>query len=1366
MLNYSSLVPLKIYRKQKLNFIEGKDKVSGTAIFLAGTKEENQKIMKSSCFHLLTIKSYYIPKRIIMKDDRNTTKRVFNNQKDSYDSLRDTNKRVNNFKMKVSDYKRKNLMIDLSPYTENLFTEKSKWNNKMKLQKIADTYFTLFNSSEYDNYEDKFLIIPISKEIQEPNKYFNLTENNSLIQSLYNMIMFNMGTDYVKNIKLIIVNVDAQMFFRVDLSSITKKDLPKLARYIKLLAKYNSAEGLSEEDEKEIDSGFISLDTKKRKVPQKLTEKITNQIFPVKPKYLTGAESELLEKIEDKIEESSERFTDDFELLDQLSQDEVLKDYVSDLAKEKITAKKNNQRNARVEQYQKQAKQVKINNKTLDDIINENREKEIDTVPFKVKTVNNKITKSVLKDFEKNYNQKLSQKDQMMIIHQLSDESKTIRVFLKDYNEVESSDTFTKKVTKEFLFVDENNKKHTIKLDFPKMIDDRYIYVNGSKKMILKQLVLLPVVKLKPDTVQVTGNYRKMFISRYGIKVNPKIERLKKVLPTIASSKIKVNPGDCLNVNTAYLTTLDYDELASQFISLEIHNNKNIILYFNQERARDELSWDGRDNTIIPIGKMGNQILELNTKTNDVMIDGGRNLNRDLLDFIIDALIECDPAIESKLTDVSVGKRFMYSRCSILSRDVPLGILLAYHEGLSTLLTKAKIKTEFSDKRKVLSPEQKNKYSMIPFKNGYLYYEMFPISNSLLLSCFNEMDTKSYEYEKFDDKEVYLEYFFNVYGSMNVSKGFDNIIESMIDPITKEVLEDYDLPTEFTELMLYANMLLSDNSYSRENNMDIYRCRSNEVINAYFNELLIEAYNIYKNTGKAMSVPQDALIKRLVASPLVEEYSILNPVLEAEKLSTTTYKGIGGLNLDRAFSNEKRSYDPTMLGNLGLATPDSGKTGAVRTLTFDPNIISTRGYMKAGNNKDTSELEFTNMLTPSEIVSPFVASKDDAPRIGMSTTQNKHVIPVEKTDKLLVGTGAEKALPYLISNDFAFKAKQDGKVVDIKDNMMIVEYKDKSRDFVDLDAKIAKNGGGGFYHSNKLSTNLKVGSTFKEGDVLACNEQYIKGKGSEAEYAVGTLTKVALTSGAWTFEDSTTITENLSKDMTAYVTMKKEIFLGPNSNVDYIVKKGQEVKTGDTLLKFENSFDEKEINLLLSKLGDEYKSEIEDMSKNTLHSKYTGVIEDVQIYWNVEEDEMSDSLKKLISSYKKNLKSKEKYLKENGINTDDLILPSSDKLENNGKIKGKNVGDGVLIEIYVKYKDIMGVGDKITYYTALKGVIGSVIPADEAPFSEYRQEEPIDAILTPFSVISRMTNSIFYMMWSNKVLIELKRQIGEIYGEK
>ena len=61
-----------------------------------------------------------------------------------------------------------------------------------------------------------------------------------------------------------------------------------------------------------------------------------------------------------------------------------------------------------------------------------------------------------------------------------------------------------------------------------------------------------------------------------------------------------------------------------------------------------------------------------------------------------------------------------------------------------------------------------------------------------------------------DTKDAYLPYIVKRYGTAIISNALLNTYEFYIDPITKEVLEDLNLPTDIVSLILYAVSLLSD----------------------------------------------------------------------------------------------------------------------------------------------------------------------------------------------------------------------------------------------------------------------------------------------------------------------------------------------------------------------------------------------------------------------------------------------------------------------------------------------------------------------------------------------------------------------------
>jgi len=578
------------------------------------------------------------------------------------------------------------------------------------------------------------------------------------------------------------------------------------------------------------------------------------------------------------------------------------------------------------------------------------------------------------------------------------------------------------------------------------------------------------------------------------------------------------------------------------------------------------------------------------------------------------------------------------------------------------------------------------------------------------------------------------------------------------------------MPTDIDKLLLEGNTLLENKNYSGINNMTNYRIRGNELINAHLYKVLADAFRVYKDTSrlgtpKKITARQDVITKKLLESPLIDEYSVLNPVSEVERMGKVSYKGLSGTNSDHAFTLDMRAYDKSMLGFFGMNSPDSSKIGTVRQLSFNPKIKNTRGIID--DDIDVNHMNPSDMLTPAELLSPFTSRKADPPRIGMQVTQSKHIMPTKISDKPLFGSGVERALPQMIGSDFVFKSKQDGVVerLDEKNQLMILKYKDGTKDIVDLSPVQAKNSNGGFYITNKKDPLVSEGDSFNKSDILAKNPQFfqsVKSFGDDCEtYVTGKLTKVAIASGDYTMEDSSMVTTNLSKDMSSKVTMKKTLNLGVNSNIDFMIKNGSKVKTGDPLLKFEQSFDEKEANKLLSSIGSEFDSMIDELSKNVVSSKYTGVISDIVIYYNRDMEDFTESIQKVLKKYIRNIERRKKVAKD--ISDENLVFPPTSKV-NSDKINGEEV-DGIMIEFYITYEDNMGIGDKVVFDTSLKSIIGKTIDSSKAPTTVRNTDEEISAIVSPLSIVSRMTTDVYSKLYLNKVLIELKDEVRKIVEE-
>ncbi len=191
-------------------------------------------------------------------------------------------------------------------------------------------------------------------------------------------------------------------------------------------------------------------------------------------------------------------------------------------------------------------------------------------------------------------------------------------------------------------------------------------------------------------------------------------------------------------------------------------------------------------------------------------------------------------------------------------------------------------------------------------------------------------------------------------------------------------------------------------------------------------------------------------------------------------------------------------------------------------------------------------------------------------------------------------------------------------------------------------------------------------------------------------------------------------------------------------------------------------------------MREENKQAIIETAKTTITSKYTGEIADIKIYTTVPTEDLHPTLRKVVEEYQKRINARnttlDKYSNPGDLEyykAGQIIYEVSDvlKLDDNSKIKGYPMDrDGVLILFYVKYKVAASKGDKVVV-SVCKGIISHVFEEGMEPFSEYRPDEPIDTVVAPLAVAARKVPAIFLTIFGNKLLIELKRQLEEIYLE-
>lgn len=964
-------------------------------------------------------------------------------------------------------------------------------------------------------------------------------------------------------------------------------------------------------------------------------------------------------------------------------------------------------------------------------------------------------------NFDKTYIEQIMKKDLANTFECLND--KTIPMYIRD---IDVSDTSTPTDLKETWTVsleDANRQRHTIKVDIPKFIDNRFMYIGGNKVIILKQNFLYPVVKTGPATVQIVTNYNKMFITRYDKKNTTAIERfmlLLKAKPELIGKNVVL--GNVSPTNTNYVTTIELDQLARLYSSCKFNS---LHLEFSIDVANRVAKISNPDPKFPCIGVNDNKPVLVDVETGFI-----KGTDKTIMEYIESNMSnDCREAYEM----IKVPKNTSYSLCKIMAQWIPMISLLGYWEGLSTVLKKANITITTTDKR----PRLTSKQGAIQFNDCWMVYDDV-LDKGLLVNGLKKLDTEKYSIADFDGPEPYVNYFTKKYGKQAVINTLINAYDFMIDPITLEVLGDIGLPKDLVELCIYANSLLADNNFKQETDQSIYRIRSNEIIAGILYKEISNSYINYRNSNgkKKLSLPKDAVIKHLLSIPTVKDYSTLNPGIDITDSRTISPKGFVGSNLSRSYSIKRRGYNETMRGIVVPVTSNDGNVGVNRFLAYEPNILNARGYCKIVESED--ELNDVNMQTADDMIYPLTETRDDALRTAMTIKQTNHMVPTKHMCPVLIGNGAEETVRFNLSSDFAVNAEEDGVVKDYdeKNHIMVVEYKSGKRRIIDLGSNMSKNGGGGFYMKQQKTTNLRAGDKFKKNQCLAWHKDYfsydpIFGPRINA----GTLVKMAITTADCTYEDSAMVTNKIADEMTTAVTFKKGIVIGKNANLEYMVNIGDHVDIGDVICQYDTSYEDSELNKLLKNISDDLKEEVLTNTKNTIKAKHVGEVVDIKVYSPVDLEEMSPSLQKYCSKYYNKIKNKYNKIKSFANNDEEkkssyccdyLMNETTGKIEPNkfGVIRGEKVNnDSILIEVYVEHSDVVGVGDKLTVYGALKATVGTVVPAGLEPYSDYRPDEELSYILASNSVLKRMVSSVPLTMLGNKVLVELKRKLKDIY---
>lgn len=1277
-------------------------------------------------------------KKLLYYDRLRNNKEVFS----LYSKVKEDNPWIKKTFISYNRYNKLNLYIDLSYYNQVYLG-----NNSFTINKSIDMYYEFIrrfiNDKRIDKagYTKKTVFVPIDGWKYDKSKstvydYFKVLNPLSVFYKKIRMSQEDLKA--FSGIDFIFLGNNGYFKFNPD-----QEVCMDFRKYIRFINALQANEVINDNDDSNNSPDAITADIVD-KIEKSKGIKIHNLTGETQSK---DEEEKLKAELVHKIKDAAKNSVDEDEVLDKMDEDPELKKILLDLADQsddgvKLSATRLN----RINKAQDELMNKKMNGKSIRELINDsNKPKELPETALPIKTINEEWKHLKGVNFEKEYDLNA---DIMKCLNSLSDTNKKFPISILNVDIEDASTSEDSIVNYIVKCEDYSGKRFTLQFYIPKFRENRFMRLRGNEKEFTGELPLLPISKTDDDTVQIATFYNKIFISRYYTstgKSNPYADMLIKALTKYDGKELNIVLGDNSRICEKYELPIDYIDLASKYSKITYHSKflkDNVTIYFNQDEIRSINGCDLSKGIPIACSSKGKFYYYTGVDT---------------ISQVIARIIEDDKFIKL-YEEAKPGKKYTYSRASILNTKIPVIVILAHDIGLTKTLDLAGLKYEISDKKSNLANEDS-----IRFADGYINYPM-TYSSMMLLNGLKDCDTQSINISSINNKQTWVDQLEN-FGGRIKSDGLDNFADLMYDPISVEVSKDYKLPETYHEALIYANNLLADNKYANHIDLSTNRYRTNEVVAAQFYRVMASSYKDYALQNKRgrnvkMFIPQNAVLDLILQQNTTSDLSIFQPLSELETRNSVSTKGVTGMNSDRAYGIDKRGFDDSMLNSIAAVTGFASTVGINRQMTIDPGIIGGRGYFKKPNINDVN---ITKTLSITEALSPFMTTSDDPFRNNMTFVQtSKHSTPIEYSTPQLVTTGADAAMPYLVSDMFCHKAKKPGTVKEITDDYLLVEYNDGNTEYVNLAEQTMKNSDGGFYITLQLKTDLKVGSKVKQNTILAYDKKSFSnrvGDGKQVAYNIGCLSKVAILTTEDGFEDSGMCSEWLTKTMSSDIVVEKDINLPASTNILYIAKKGQEVTEGDPILIFQNAYDEEDANLLLKQLNNE-DGDVSEIGRNTIKSKVTGIISDIKVYRTVDKDELSESLKKIVSKQESEVNRLKKIADkaENEVQFD-----SDGKLPAVGKLKAV---DGVLIEIYMKYNDQMSVGDKIVINNANKEVLMDTFQDDEAPYTDFRPTEKIDIIASASAIDGRIITSPMKLGALNKCMIELSRAVDEIMGVK
>lgn len=823
----------------------------------------------------------------------------------------------------------------------------------------------------------------------------------------------------------------------------------------------------------------------------------------------------------------------------------------------------------------------------------------------------------------------------------------------------------------------------TIRFRLPVVNEDGTYLANGVKCRLRKQRADMPIRKVGPGRVALTSYYSKLFVTRSERSTYNYAQWLMNRVVAIGSdpqnqtiTELKLSRVLVAGAKTPRLYSMMAGRVRG-FRCGEYEFNFELNARFNRfgEAAVKAAEQNG-DRVVCGRNTRGLVTVDFN----DNLYLGDQSIGR----------IEDLLSLDSNKAPLEIAE------VSVFNKSIPVGILLSYHLGLSKALELLNVKP-----RRVLRGEKLNlgpDEFAISFLDESLVMSRRDRVASMVFAGFHPYRDviRNYGSSGFDRKDVYYNLLDHQGITLRYIREMDMMFRLFVDPITEGILKDMGEPIELKGLLLRACELMLTDWHPEETDLRYMRIKGYErFAGAVYGEMVraLRLHNARSMSVDAMvDVHPNAVWSAIDKDPskaLVEES---NPVHNLKEKELVTFAGNGGRTA-RSMVKRTRVFDPNDMGVISEATVDNKAVGINTYLTANPRFDSLRGTTVA---YDPKEAGAASLLSTSALLSP-AADHDDPKRVNFINIQHSAGVTADGYRATPLRTGYEQIMAHRVDDLFAYTAKSNGKIIALEDDHVTVEYENGEKRNVELGRRFGVSAGTVLPH--QVRCDLKLGETVQKGDVIAYNTNYFERdilNPKQVLWKAGLLVRTAIAESTDTLEDSSAISERVAKLLSTKVTKVRNISLKFEQVIRNLVKPNAKTDLASILCTIEDPvtanndlFDEHSLDALKM------------LGAQTPRAKYSGVVERIEVFYNGDKDDMSESLRELANTSDRLMRKRAK-AQGRGSNI-------TGSVDSSFRVEGTPLEvDNLVIKVYITADVPAGVGDKGVFGNQMKTIFGRV----------------------------------------------------------